>query len=630
VDSSFGIAFQPAWKQYGDYPEPYVLFQSVRGENGRLADFQWMACNAAAEPLLRGQGRPLSAWRGLEGLPEREALRRVVEQGEALTFELGGPLDGRERWFQARVLKHGDGFELWLSDFTQAYVERRSLREALAHERAVREREAYLSLALETARMVTWEWSEAEAAFRLSANAESFFGLPLGTLGHSFERLLERVAPEERAHIAEVFGRMSTQPGTHTFRFHSQWPDGSRHAYEVVGRSMHEAGQPPRVLGVALECTERERSQEALREAEERYRLASRATNDVLWEWCVRDGRLHWGEACGRVLGYLPEEMGDLDWWMQQVHAEDRDRVWHGLEHMLDSRDEAWSAEYRLRRKDGTYAEVLDRGRAARDGRGVLVRMIGSMMDITERKRALEQLAEEARFRERFIGILGHDLRSPLHAVALSARELRRRGLPPNLQPLAQRIETSAARMGNMISDILDLTRARLGAGIPLHLSPTSLPRVCQQVVEELGTAWPDRLIVVEPEGRCEGVWDWERLAQVVSNLVGNALEHSGREEPVFLRCWQSDGQQLLEISNPGPPIDPVLLRTLFDPFRQGHPGRAGRGGGLGLGLFIVRELVRAHGGEVSVRSEAREGTTFRVALPCDASGTSLDAPAPA
>ena len=613
-----GIAFQTTGRPYGDYPEPYVLFQSVREDDGRLVDFQWRVLNAAAEPLLRGLGPRLSAWRSLRGLPEWEALRRVVDEGVPLSFELGGHLDGGERWFQARALKHGDGFALWLSDFTRAHAERGALREALAQERATREREAYLNLALETARMVTWEWCEAEGSFQLSANAESFFGLPEGTLGHSLERLLERVAPGERAHIAEVFGRMRVQSGTHTFQFHSQWPDGSLHAYEVVGRSMHEPGQPPRVLGVALECTERERAQTALREAEERYRLASLATNDVLWEWCVRDDSIRWGEACHRVFGYRPEEMGNLGWWMSQVHPEDRDRVWRGLEHLHDSADEAWGAEYRFRRKDGSYMDVLDRGRAARDARGVLVRMIGSMMDITERKRALEQLAEEARFRERFIGILGHDLRSPLHAVALCSRELRRRGLAPHLLPLAQRIETSAARMSNMISDILDLTRARLGTGIPLHLSPTSLPRVCQQVVEELRTAWPERLIVLEPEGACEGIWDWERLAQVVSNLVGNALEHSGREEPVFLRCWQREGEQVLEIANPGPPIDPELLRTLFDPFRQGHPGRAGRGGGLGLGLFIVRELVRAHRGEVLVRSTADEGTVFRVVLPCD------------
>jgi signal transduction histidine kinase len=262
----------------------------------------------------------------------------------------------------------------------------------------------------------------------------------------------------------------------------------------------------------------------------------------------------------------------------------------------------------------------LDRGLVARDAQGHTARMIGSMMDITDRKRAVERMQEEAQFRERFIGILGHDLRNPLNAIMLSARQLRRRGASsPVQQQLAQRIETSAARMGNMISDILDLTRARLSGGIPLHLAPTSLPAVCRQVVEELTVAHPGRDIVVQAEGAGEGIWDPERLAQVVSNLVGNALEHGEREGTVFVRCRDEAEQQVLEISNPGTPIPGHLLATLFDPFRQVGTARSGRSSGLGLGLFIVRELVEAHGGQVTVRSTENEGTTFTVVLPRDA-----------
>jgi signal transduction histidine kinase len=193
---------------------------------------------------------------------------------------------------------------------------------------------------------------------------------------------------------------------------------------------------------------------------------------------------------------------------------------------------------------------------------------------------------------------------------------MRRRGLPPAQQQLAQRIETSAARMGNMISDILDLTRARLSGGIPLNLAPVNLPTVCRQVVEELTAAHPGRGILLETEGEGEGIWDPERLAQVVSNLVGNALEHGDLKGSVYVRCVAEPERQVLEITNPGSPIPSHQLATLFDPFRQGR-GRSGRSRGLGLGLFIVRELVEAHGGQVSVRS-TEEGTTFSVHLPRD------------
>ncbi|HEX5750241.1 MAG TPA: PAS domain-containing protein [Archangium sp.] len=616
-----------AWQLHAECPDACILFQPVRDEAGVLLDFQGTALNPAAGALVNGLGPSLSTWNGvLRGLPERSALGRVLETGTPLSFEVYGPLDGTERWFRARALKRGEGFSLWLTDITELSSERHALREELGKERAARAREEHLRLALETARMVTWEWSEARLTLHWSPNAEAFFGHPPGGLGDTMESFLERVSPNERTRVAEAFLRGLCDEGPYTFQFRAPWPDGTQRCYELVGQAFREQGRPTRMLGVVMDCTEREQSQAALREAEERYRLVSWATNDVVWDWNPDGEHIHWGESSRTVLGYAPEEMGGMSWWEQQLHPDDRALVLRSLEHVLRSGGESWMAEYRFRRKDGTYVHVLDRGLVARDAQGRPSRMIGSMMDITERKRAVERMQEEAQFRERFIGILGHDLRNPLNAIMLSARQLRRRGaMSPMQQQLAQRIETSAARMGNMISDILDLTRARLSGGIPLHLSPTSLPSVCRQVVEELSVAHPGRDILVQAEGAGEGIWDPERLAQVVSNLVGNALEHGEREGPVFVRCRDDADQQVLEISNPGTPIPGHLLATLFDPFRQGGTMRSGRGSGLGLGLFIVRELVEAHGGQVSVRSTEDEGTTFTVVLPRDARGSARD-----
>lgn len=612
-----------AWQLHAECPDACILLQAVRDEAGVLLDFQWTALNPAAEALVNGLGLgpSLSTWGGvLRGLPERSALARVLDAGTPLSFEVQGRLEGAERWYRARALRRGDGFSLWLSDITDVSTERRALREELEKERAARAREEHLRLALETAQMVTWEWSEARLTLRWSPNAEAFFGQPPEGLGETMDSFLEQVHPGERTRVAEAFLQGLGAEGPYTFQFHGLWADGTQRCFEVVGQTFREEGRPTRMLGVVVDCTERERSQAALREAEERFRLVSWATNDVVWDWNPASEHIHWGEACRTVFGYSSEEMGGISWWEQQLHPDDRELVLRSLEHVLQSGGESWLAEYRFQRKDGTYVHVLDRGLVARDAQGRTVRMIGSMMDITERKRAVERMQEEAQFRERFIGILGHDLRNPLNAIMLSARQLRRRGaMSPVQQQLAQRMEASAARMGNMISDILDLTRARLSGGIPLHLSPTSLPAVCRQVVEELTVAHPGRDILVQAEGPGEGIWDPERLAQVVSNLVSNALEHGEREGPILVHCRDEAERQVLEISNPGTPIPSHLLATLFDPFRQVGASRSGRGSGLGLGLFIVRELVEAHGGQVTVRSTEHEGTTFTVVLPRDA-----------
>jgi PAS domain S-box-containing protein len=618
------------WRLHAECPAPCVLFQSVRDSAGALLDFQWTVLNPAAEALVRDLGleHSLSSWAsGVEGLPARTALRQVVEEGHPLSFELGCRPGGAERWFRAQAMKHGDGFSLWLFDITETHVTRRSLHEALEREQALRAREEHLRLALETAGMVTWDWLAARRSISWSSNVDVFFGQPPGGTGSSVTSFLGCVHPNDRKRVSEAIAQGLRAQGPYTFQFRGLWADGSVRCYEALGQTFHEGERPSRMLGVVLDCTEREQAQAALREAEERYRLATWATNDVLWDWSPVTDRIHWGEATHTMFGYTPEEMGDLDWWAQQVHPEDRHAVVMGLRQVVESEEEeSWSAEYRFRRKDGTYAHVLDRGLVARDADGKVTRMIGSLMDITERKRTLDRMQEEAQFRERFIGILGHDLRNPLNAIALTARALRRRSVSPAQQQMAQRIEASAARMGNMISDILDLTRARLSGGIPLNVKSTRLPDLCQQVVEELSVAYPGRTITFETEGEGEGLWDPERLAQVVSNLVGNALEHGSPEGPIRVRCLDEPERQVLEVSNPGAPIPGHQVATLFDPFRQ-VSSRSGRRSGLGLGLFIVRELVEAHGGQVSVRSSEAEGTTFTVVLPREAGRSARSEP---
>jgi signal transduction histidine kinase len=231
-----------------------------------------------------------------------------------------------------------------------------------------------------------------------------------------------------------------------------------------------------------------------------------------------------------------------------------------------------------------------------------------------------EHMEQEAECRERFIGILGHDLRNPLSAVSFSARALSCHGpLTPVQEELRLRIMASADRMARMVSDILDLTRARRSGGIPLVLELTSLSAVCQRVLQELEAAYPGRYLFYEEEQPAEGVWDGERLAQVVSNLVANALEHGGADVPVFVRAGVHGEMLALEVHNPGASIPPDRLATLFEPFRRTEGEVTGkRRSGLGLGLYIVREIILAHGGQVSVRSVQGWGTTFTVLLPQD------------
>jgi PAS domain S-box-containing protein len=254
-------------------------------------------------------------------------------------------------------------------------------------------------------------------------------------------------------------------------------------------------------------------------------------------------------------------------------------------------------------------------------GDGTVYGLFGISRDVTARHRLERERQEEARFQERFIGVLGHDLGNPLAAVRLSAAALLTRDtLPPEARRAVERIDKSAARMARLVKQLLDFTRARMAGGIPVRPREVSLEEVCRRIISELEPAHPERPILLEVEGHSHGFWDEERLGQVLSNLLGNALQHSPQGTGVRVRLSAADGHfQRVEVHNGGPPIPDSLRPRLFAPFHRvpAEPGQPGpRHHGLGLGLYIVSQIVTAHGGWVDVASSVDAGTCFAVTLP--------------
>ncbi|WP_257461516.1 PAS domain S-box protein [Archangium lipolyticum] len=230
----------------------------------------------------------------------------------------------------------------------------------------------------------------------------------------------------------------------------------------------------------------------------------------------------------------------------------------------------------------------------------------------------LYQEAQEAiRVREDVVAIVSHDLRTPLNAITLSATSLLKRGnLDAHTAKATHRIRSAADRAGRMIRDLLDFNQARM-RGIPTHRGPLDFHEQVLRVVKEVRLAHPDRHIAFHSSGEGWGEWDGDRLAQVVTNLVGNALQHGPAGSPVRVSTRSEDSSVLLEVHNEnvGRAIPPEVLAKLFEPYRRGPEAGAGQGS-LGLGLFITRQIVLAHGGSIDVRSTPEEGTTFTVRLP--------------
>jgi PAS domain S-box-containing protein len=266
--------------------------------------------------------------------------------------------------------------------------------------------------------------------------------------------------------------------------------------------------------------------------------------------------------------------------------------------------------EVRKARKDGTRVDLALSVAPLRDPSGAVSGSIAILVDITDRKHREIEAERTSRFRDHFVGIVSHDLRNPLTAIVTSAHLLLRYGeLPERQARVVARIASSADRMARMIDDLLDFARSRLGGTFPIHPRRIDLRQICEQTVEELEFAYT-RQVKLDAEGDLWGDWDPDRMAQVISNLVGNAVQHSDGEVTVSL---SGQGEFVtLQTHNGGPPIPPEVLAHIFEPGRRGDA----RSGGLGLGLFIAQQIVLAHGGTIAVASREGDGTTFTVTLP--------------
>jgi signal transduction histidine kinase len=388
----------------------------------------------------------------------------------------------------------------------------------------------------------------------------------------------------------------------------------------------------------AQELTERAEAAQAraeattneLRESEDRYRTLFDLSPVAVYS-CDRAGVIQrFNQHAAKLWGRKPE-IGDTDerfCGSFKLFRPDGTFMPHAqcpMAEVIDGKlSEVVDGEVLIERPDGSRITVVVNIRPLKNQGGDVAGAINCFYDITERKRAENQVADSlsrerelAEFREMFIGMLGHDLRNPVASIVMSAAGLLRRDeLGQQDAERAAIIIRGGQRMQRMITQLLEFTRARLGGGFPIQPQAADLGEVCRNVVEEFEAS-----IQLEAEGDLAGTWDEDRLAEVLSNLVGNAVEYAQPGTGVLVKAYAQGADVVVEIVNQGEPIPADVLPFIFHPFRRARTEPSATGN-LGLGLYIAHQIALAHGGTLDAHS-ADGRTTFAMRLPRRTTATS-------
>lgn len=352
---------------------------------------------------------------------------------------------------------------------------------------------------------------------------------------------------------------------------------------------------------------------------------------DLLW----RDGNAHaalrleelWNEAgrghefsllCAYVMGNFYRE-GDAERFMEVCRNHSHVIPTEGFTQLDDTHARLREISFLQQRARSLESEITHRKElegALRDALVERTRVEDELRASLRREREARARAEaNDAFKEMFLGILGHDLRNPLSTILTTARLMAMRGeLGPDSAKRINRIVVSGVRMQRMIEQLLDVTRARLTDGIPVDRADEhDLVAIVAKIADELRGAHPGRRIELSAGGPCLAHLDPDRIEQVVSNLLGNAVTHGDPERPITASVATRGEMVSVRVHNHGRPIEAANIPMLFDPWRRGET--EGRDG-LGLGLYIAERIISAHGGTIEVESSEIGGTRFEVIFP--------------
>jgi len=582
------------------------------------------------------------AWSGVLGfaheemmsVPLRELLHpddrpQVVAIGESLRN--GKPAPAAEARLRCK-----DGSYKWILWYAVSNVEQQvffaigqDITARKEMEQQLRESQERFQLIASATKEAVWDWDLRENRIWRNEGFHNAFGIPDDTVQSPVEWWRERLHPEDRDRVLSATPpRREDGRQQWVFEYRLRRADGSyAHVYDRGFVVTDAEGKPVRMVGSIIDISELKETEEKLRESEERFRLAAKATRDAIWDWDLRKAEVWRSEGFHALFGYEADQIGqDVNWWLDRIHEDDRAAVLAQIPLPGSSVPQQCTFEYRFRRADGTYADVFDRGFVMYGPDGRPARMIGTIMDVTERRRAEEMLhmqrAELAHIgRVSTMGEiatgLAHELNQPLTAISnyaeSCAQAINSSGLS-NQERLLSWIEKIAAnthRAGEMIRRLRGFTRKS-----EPRREPVEVNELVGEVIElmEAETRLKNIRLRWERVAPAMAVLDGVQIQQVLVNLLHNAYEAMAANPPdqrqVTLRAELRPGIVEISVEDLGEGIAPENLERVFEAFFTS------KSNGVGIGLAISRSIIEAHGGRLWVRNNPKRGVTFHFTLP--------------
>jgi PAS domain S-box-containing protein len=554
--------------------------------------------------------------------------REAILSGQTVRWEEESVYPAGRRHGEVAVTPLYDvsGVATHLIGIVHDVTERKRLEESL------RQSEERLRLAMSSGMIGVWDWDVGSGRVMASPEVGRIYGVDVTKL-RSYEDFAARVHPDDLVAVESERNAAIHNHQPFDTEFRIVLPSGEIRWIAVRGQGYYgENGRVVRVVGNNVDITERKQAEEALREREQRLRLALDASGAGSWVRDARTGRVDWDDRFRKLYGFASGQPASFEAWLSRVHEEDRrqqvelaDQILHMKAH------DTFDSTFRIVRPDGTVSWIQSLGQAHRDAEGKLIRLTGLELDITDRKRAEDALRDADRRKNEFLAILAHELRNPLAALSIGLQLARRKSqIDPILKPNLDMMDRQVSQLVRLVDDLLDVGRISTGK-IGLRLGALMLPHVLANSMEETRAAIESRrhevLVQVQPgQHRVRG--DSARLTQVIANLIENAAKYTEPGGQIRLSLSHEDGAEVVRVEDNGIGIPAGELRQVFDLFSQVRIHQGKSADGLGIGLAIVRTLVELHGGTVDAASAGLgRGSTFTVRLPALEEATSPPAP---